>query len=131
MSFAVTGLTHCYDCGTALGMNEYGYCASCQEKRDEQRKKEKIKQEKETLKAEILGEVKEVFNKNILNEIAKMKGTVNEIDISVNKPDNINWDRWYADIGQQIISESLKGNDCVLINFTKDNNNKNIGGENK
>lgn len=122
MSFAVTGLTHCSSCGTPLGMNEYGYCASCQEKIDKQKEKDKKQHEKDMFKAEILGEVKEVLNKNILDELAKMRGTINEMDIPTRKPDDIDWDRWYADIGQQVVSESLKGNKCILVNFI---NNKN------
>lgn len=122
MSFAVTGLTHCYDCGTPLDRNEYGYCASCQEKRDKQEEKDRKQREKDMFKAEILGEVKEVLNKNILDELAKMRGTINEMNIPTSKPDNIDWDRWYADIGQQVISESLKGNKCILINFISDEN---------
>lgn len=122
MSFAVTGLTHCSNCGAPLGMNEYGYCASCQEKIDKQKEKDKKQHEKDMFKAEILGEVKEVLNKNILDELAKMRGTINEMNIPTRKPDDIDWDRWCADIGQQVVSESLKGNKCILVNFI---NNKN------
>lgn len=45
MSFAMRGLTHCENCGVALGEHEIGRCTSCQKEYDEEQRKIKINEE--------------------------------------------------------------------------------------
>lgn len=121
MSFAMTGLTHCADCGAPLGMNEYYRCNSCQEQHDILEKEMEEEKKKEILKAEIVEEVRDVVGNDLIKELAKSKfnSPIKEIYVGTMKPNDMKWDDWYAEIGHQVIQEYEKGNDGVMVSFVK------------
>lgn len=61
MSLAMRGLTHCEECGSPLGMGEYGICLKCINE-----KNNKVKQEQEKRLERVLSIFDGVTNKEIV-----------------------------------------------------------------
>ena len=127
MSFAVSGLTHCADCWTPLGMDQHYRCKSCQEKHDKEQMEMEEKRKKKALKAEIVEEVRSTLKEDLAEELAKTRfeTPVQTITISTNKPEGHTFDSWYSEIGYQILEMYQKGNKEILINFEEGDINEN------
>lgn len=127
MSFAVSGLTHCVDCWSSLGMHEHYRCTSCQEKYDKEQQKIEEKRKKNALKAEIVEEVKDSLKEDLISELSKTRfdTPIQTMIVGTNKPLGYTFDDWYSKIGFEIIQMYQKGNKEILINFEEGDINEN------
>lgn len=123
MSMAFPGMTHCSKCYSPLSMTEIGICKSCENK--EKREAEKHKQElkDKELKNTIRKEATDIM-KEFVSVMAESKKIDKELEdktsiivVSREKPEDMTYSDWYADIGYRVIKEYLGGNKQVKIRF--------------
>lgn len=117
MSMAMRGLTHCANCYTSLGMNEHYLCSSCRAKREKEKEEQREIQEKEDLKAEIIGVVREDLGKNLTKELMKVQTEFQVVDLDIRRPKGSRYDDWFADIGYRILQSYMDGNKSIIVNF--------------
>lgn len=117
MSFAMQGLTHCSNCGTSLSMNEYVYCSTCKEEIEKKKEEERKLQEKENLKAEIIGVVRDDISKNLTQELIKVQNEFQVLDLDIKRPRGSRYDEWFADIGYKVLQSYMDGNKSIIVNF--------------
>lgn len=125
MGMAMTGLTHCAKCHTALDWDENYYCKRCAE--EEERKKKKFEQEqkekklKNQIKEEVADIMKEFTNvmaeSRTISNIENLKFDGMTLNIVPHKPKGISYDEWYSSIGFNIISMYNMGQQDVKVQF--------------
>lgn len=116
MSFACRGLTHCEECGSSLGMNEFLLCSSCRAEKEAKRKEleEKYKEEQRLKIADMVELRLEMTNKikeGIMDGVDKWftpNKSVKEIGISIDKPKEMSNDEWCTEIGRLILELSQR-----------------------
>lgn len=117
MGMAMRGLTHCEECGTSLDMNEFGLCSTCRAEREKEEEEQRKIQEKENLKAEIIGVVREDLGKNLTKELMKVQTEFQVVDLDIKRPEGSRYDEWSADIGYRILQSYIDGNKSIIVNF--------------
>lgn len=117
MGMAMRGLTHCEECGTSLDMNEFGLCSTCRAEREKEEEEQRKIQEKENLKAEIIGVVREDLGKNLTKELMKVQTEFQVVDLDIKRPKGSRYDEWFADIGYRILQSYIDGNKSIIVNF--------------
>lgn len=117
MSFAMRGLTHCSNCGTSLSMNEHVYCSTCKGEIEKKREEKRKLQEKENLKAEIIGVVRDDISKNLTQELIKVQNEFQVLDLDIKRPRGSRYDEWFADIGYKVLQSYMDGNKSIIVNF--------------
>lgn len=127
MSFAVSGLTHCADCWSSLGMNEHYYCSSCQAKHDKENAEREERRKKNALKAEIVEEVRSTLKEDLAEELAKSRfeTPVQILTVGTRKPEESTFDSWYSNIGYEVLEMYKQGNKEILIKFEEGDINEN------
>lgn len=117
MGMAMRGLTHCEECGTSLDINEFGLCSTCRAEREKEEEEQRKIQEKENLKAEIIGVVREDLGKNLTKELMKVQTEFQVVDLDIKRPKGSRYDEWFADIGYRILQSYIDGNKSIIVNF--------------
>ena len=78
MSFVVSGVTHCLDCGKPLNMEEFFRCSKCQKKYNQEREKRKfnltVKKSTEIELAKMNKDIKTIILKNMNGEEKEYSG---------------------------------------------------------
>lgn len=124
MGLACSGLTHCEECGSSLGMNEFLLCSSCRAEKDAKRKEleEKCKEEQRLkiadmveLRLEIANKIKEGIMDSV-NKWSTPSKLAKEISISIDKPREMSNDKWCTEIGCLILELSQRY-DGVSVKF--------------
>lgn len=126
MSILCIGLTHCSNCWKPLDMNELGLCRTCQEA--ENKEKEKYEQEikERKLRDTIREEAKDIMKEftSVMMESKRIDDEIDDktsiISISSEKPEDMPYSDWYADIGYKIMKEYFSGNKQVKIRFEEE-----------
>ena len=117
MGMAMRGLTHCEECDTSLDINEFGLCSTCRAEREKEEEEQRKIQEKENLKAEIIGVVREDLGKNLTKELMKVQTEFQVVDLDIKRPKGSRYDEWFADIGYRILQSYIDGNKSIIVNF--------------
>lgn len=126
MSMAMKGLTHCTNCGTSLDMGEFGYCSSCRAEMEKEEEEKRRLQEKENLKAEIIGVVRDDLSKNLTQELIKVQNEFQVLDLDIERPKGSRYDEWFADIGYKVLQSYIDGNKSIIVNFIEGDDKNDI-----
>lgn len=126
MSMAFPGMTHCSNCWRPLDMGEFGLCSKCAGEEKRKQEKHELEVAEKKLRNTIREETKDIM-KEFTSVMAESKRideeyeekTVN-VSISTNKPEDMTYSDWYADIGYEIIKAYLSGNKQVKIRFEEE-----------